>query len=199
MDSSIPAGASRSLKGMSESSLLINFLRKCNMYAHLRRLCTYIHTFTRRTFIPSIILHVPIICVYVCAIVRMCTCMIAFSFIHIGRISGSPFLVYRVKLNHFYVKSIDSNSSGIEAARTECSAWTVCVEELNQLEPTRAFSWRLEGCSDAIRSSLVYSGHGKSSNFRSNRRLVQQSSSSLPFNCEFKAIALINPAARLCI
>lgn len=76
--------------------------------------------------------------------------------------------------SRFYVKkSIDSNSN--EATRTDWPAWTEVEPELNQLdpEPTRAFSWRLDGCSDAIKSSRESSGHGSSSGFNSNRCFMQ--------------------------
>lgn len=81
-------------------------------------------------------------------------------------------------LSHFYVKTINSNGSK-EAAGT---GWTVLAEELNQMEPdkpTRAFSWRLDGCSEAIKSSRDCSGHGNSSGLNSNRCFMQHTLPSL--------------------
>lgn len=73
--------------------------------------------------------------------------------------------------SRFYVNSTDISSSR-EYRRTERSRRRSAGEDEDHMEPeepTRAFSWRLEGCSDAIRSSLEGSGQGSSSSFRSNR------------------------------
>lgn len=91
----------------------------------------------------------------------------------------------------FYVKkNIDSNNEII--VRTDWPAWTDIEPELNQLEPeepTRAFSWRLDGCSEAIKSSRESSGHGNSSGFNSNKCLIQHI---LSLTCKPKSESLIN-------
>lgn len=132
---------------------MLIFIYKC--------ICTYTNVFTCT--------HLSYI-----SVLFMCD----FLFAHSG-ISGRRMTLYVAFLNTyswFYVKkSIDSsNNEGI--ARTDWPDWTEIEPELNQLEPeepTRAFSWRLDGCSEAIKSSRESSGHGNSSGFNSNKCFIQ--------------------------
>lgn len=125
--------------------------------------------------------------------------MCDFLFAHSG-ISERQMTFYVAFLNAydwFYVeKSIDSNNNE-RIARMDWPAWIEIEPELNQLEPeepTRAFSWRLDGCSEAIKSSREISGHGNSSGFNSNKCFLQHF---LSLICKPKSESLIKKIERI--
>lgn len=150
----------QALWGISKVRLksVLIFICKC--------ICIYTYTHTNAFTCTHLLSYIPV--------AFMCDFLSA----HSG-ISEHRMTVYVAFLNTyswFYVeKSIDSNNNE-RVARTDWPAWIEIEPELNQLEPeepTRAFSWRLDGCSEAIKSSRETSGHGSSSGFNSNKCFLQ--------------------------